>query len=201
MNEQRKLVVILDPAHGSDVLGKRSPDGSHLEYKWSRKICSLLKDRLLEAGYRVEFTTTLDKEPGLTTRKRFAENLKTDKNQTKFLISLHNNGAGDGSKWLTARGFEIYTYLRASTSAKFAKTIMEQLIRDFPDLKYRIPSPNIFNKEANFTVLSGSGYFAVLLEWLFQDNKEDVELLKNPEMNEKLADSLVEAIETINNNL
>ena len=31
----RKLIVILDPAHGSDVKGKRSPDGTHLEYLWS----------------------------------------------------------------------------------------------------------------------------------------------------------------------
>ena len=44
----RKLIVILDPAHGSDVKGKRSPDGTHLEYIWSREICKKLKDRLIK---------------------------------------------------------------------------------------------------------------------------------------------------------
>lgn len=33
------------------------------------------------------------------------------------------------------------------------------------------------DKESKFTVLMGSGYSAVLLEWLFQDNREDVALL------------------------
>jgi N-acetylmuramoyl-L-alanine amidase len=29
----KKLVIILDPAHGEEVAGKRSPDGLFREYK------------------------------------------------------------------------------------------------------------------------------------------------------------------------
>ena len=50
----RKLIVILDPAHGSDVKGKRSPDGNHLEYIWRREICKKLKDRLILNDFRVK---------------------------------------------------------------------------------------------------------------------------------------------------
>ena len=35
----KSLCIILDPAHGNDVKGKCSPDGTHKEYLWSREIC------------------------------------------------------------------------------------------------------------------------------------------------------------------
>ena len=33
---KKNITIILDPAHGEDVPGKRSPDGVHREYRWSR---------------------------------------------------------------------------------------------------------------------------------------------------------------------
>lgn len=38
----------------------------------------------------------------------------------------------------------------------------------------------------------------VLIEWLFQDNKEDVKELQSHRTNKRFEDSLVEAIESIN---
>ena len=38
---------------------------------------------------------------------------------------------------------------------------------------------------------------AVLVEWLFQDNKEDVVLLQSDEMNNRFAESICSAIEDI----
>jgi len=37
-----KYLYILDPAHGANTPGKRSPDGKHREYKWSREIISMI---------------------------------------------------------------------------------------------------------------------------------------------------------------
>ena len=31
---KKNITIILDPAHGEDVPGKRSPDGVHREYRW-----------------------------------------------------------------------------------------------------------------------------------------------------------------------
>ena len=56
----KKLIIILDPAHGSDVAGKRSPDGLHREYKWSREICADLKILFEALGYEVHYTNYLD---------------------------------------------------------------------------------------------------------------------------------------------
>lgn len=199
----KKLVIILDCAHGADVKGKCSPDGTHREYKWSRLICGKLRDKLKLSGYRVEYTNETENEIGLSQRKNIANNIKIDSNQVKFLISLHNNAAGNGSNWTNATGFEIFTSKGQTLSDKFAQVIMSNLQMDFPEsngFKHRVDlTDGDLDKEENFTVLMGN-YYAILLEWLFQDNKEDVKLLNNEIINDKLIDSLVKSINYINDN-
>lgn len=196
----KNLIIILDPAHGEETPGKRSPDGKHREYKWSRYICDELKIKLEHEGYMVTQTTFTENEPGLTKRQTFAKNYD-GQGKTKFLLSLHNNAAGNGESWYSARGFENYAFSTTGKSAEFGKVIMEQLIQDFPSMTARKgPAPNLV-KSANFTVLAGSGYYANLLEWLFQDNQEDVKLLEDYSTNFKLVESLVKAINKINDSL
>lgn len=92
---ERKLLPIIDFAHGSDVPGKQSPDGKHKEYLWSRKVGGMLAERLKQEGFKVAFTNTSDKEIGLSRRREIANNLDP-LGGTKFLLSLHNNAAGWG---------------------------------------------------------------------------------------------------------
>lgn len=191
----KDLVIILDPAHGEDVQGKRSPDGRHLEYQWSRKICSMLTNKLLDLGFQVELTNHSKKEIGLSKRRDIANRvIIPNLRAKKLLVSLHNNAAGDGTKWINARGFEVWTSKGETLSDKYAQVIMERLIKDFPELKARInkPQPLEIDKEENFTVLMGN-YPAVLIEWLFQDNKEDVDLLEDDVMNSRLVSSLTQS--------
>lgn len=199
----KKLVIILDCAHGADVKGKCSPDGTHREYKWSRLICGKLRDKLESLGYRVEYTNKTENEIGLSQRKNIANNIKIDSDQVKFLISLHNNAAGNGSNWTDATGFEIFTSKGQTLSDKFAQVIMSNLQKDFPEsngFKHRVDlTDGDLDKEENFTVLMGN-YYGILLEWLFQDNKEDVKLLNDEIINNKLIDSLVKSINYINDN-
>lgn len=137
----KKLVIILDCAHGADVKGKCSPDGTHREYKWSRLICGKLRDKLESLGYRVEYTNKTENEIGLSQRKNIANNIKINSDQVKFLISLHNNAAGNGSNWTNATGFEIFTSKGQTLSDKFAQVIMSNLQKDFPEsngFKHRV---------------------------------------------------------------
>ena len=110
-----------------------------------------------------------------------------------------------GSEWCTARGFEIYTTKGQTRSDLFATVIFEQLQEDFPitdGYKHRIdPSDGDPDKEANFTVLMGNNYWGVLLEWLFQDNPDDVALLEDEIVNRKLVESLTKALIFIDENL
>ena len=200
----RRLIPILDPAHGIDTPGKRSPDGNHRECEWSRKICSDLYKELINHGFQVEITNKEETEIGLTKRKNIANGIKCSSNQIKFLLSIHNNAAGSDGQWKNARGIEIYTSKGQTRSDKFADIIMDNLMVDFPTIeghKYRVDlTDGDKDKEANFTVLMGN-YYAILLEWLFQDNVQDVGLLNCPLINYRLVQSLVKSLIYIDEHL
>lgn len=188
---KKNVIIILDPAHGADVKGKRSPDGRHREFAWSRARVKAIRLILTSLGYKVYVTTESENEPGLSKRRNFATQICGG--ERKLLLSLHNNAAGSGDKWMSARGAEVYTTPGATDADICADYISNQFKKDFPEVKVRP------NKEARFAVLMGSGYMGVLVEWLFQDNKDDVELLMDSEMNRRFESSIVDAIEGINN--
>lgn len=56
-------VVILGTAHGSNVPGKRSPDGKFREYKFSREVIAMLRPRLEAHGYTVFVDMPSDEVP------------------------------------------------------------------------------------------------------------------------------------------
>ncbi len=194
--QKRKIVPIIDFAHGSNVSGKRSPDGRHLEWKWSRKVGNDIALILKAYGYEVFFSNPLDTESGLTNRVKFADNLKVKEGQVKFLLSFHNNAAGNGSKWMSPRGFEIWTkkgYDLADDMANMAFPIIKEW---FPNIKMRYALNKDFerDKEGELAVLKTNDAFGLLFEWGFQDNKEDVEILLNDIENKKFADAIVDVV-------
>lgn len=197
----KKLLIILDPAHGIDVPGKRSPDGRHREYKWSRERCEQIAILLRAHNYTVVFTNESDIEIGLSKRKSVAnEYAKQYPDLVSLLISPHNNAAGNGAEWLKASGIEVFTSIGRTTSDIFADYMLTQLKKWFPDAKHRYYKDEYLerDKEANFTVLMGN-YSAMLIEFLFQDNKEDVALLEDPIINKRFEDCVVDAVEDCNN--
>lgn len=196
--KKKNVIIILDPAHGADVKGKRSPDGSHLEYIWSRARVKTLRTVLTALGYEVYVTTESENEPGLSKRKNFATQLR--KGERKLLLSPHNNAAGSDGKWHDARGYAVYTTKGITKADTCADIIFKQFKEDFPDFKARLYKDKDLERdfEENFTVLMGADYMGVLIEWLFQDNLKDTELLKDPDVNKRFEDSLVKAIEKIN---
>jgi len=189
MAEKRKLKVILDPAHGSDTAGKCSPDKSHFEWKWSRERCKKIKQLLQEQGFSVYYTNDGDTEIGLTKRATSANTLCKGKEGEFLLISPHNNAAGMGDKWMTATGFSVYVANTASSNSKsFANILLDEFKYFFPKVKNR------GLLQANFTVISATNCPAVLIEFLFQDNKEEVEMLKKLTVNDKFEESVVYAV-------
>ena len=194
----KNIIIILDPAHGADVKGKCSPDGTHREYKWSRERTKNISMLLTNLGYEVYLTTDSENEPGLSKRKNFATQVR--KGSKKLLLSLHNNASGSDGKWHDANGVSIYTTKGITKADICADFIYDQFKEDFPELKMRKYSEERFGKdfEENFTVLMGADYMGVLIEWLFQDNKVDVARLSDYKTNSRFECSLVNAIEKIN---
>lgn len=195
----KELVVILDPAHGFNVAGKCSPDGTHREYRWSRERIRNIKELLLLRDFEVLETTMSENEPGLSVRKNFATNVRPG--SRKLLLSLHNNAAGADCEWHSAQGASVYTTPGITDSDRCAKILLDRFEKDFPEVRIRRYNVGELDGdfEERFTVLMGSGYMACLVEWLFQDNREDLVKLKSAEFNRRFEVSIVEAIEEINN--
>ena len=190
-----KYLYILDVAHGKDVAGKCSPDGVHHEWIWSREFCKKLAEKLTDLKIDNMIPVASDNEPGLLNRVKLYNSLPV---KNKIMISVHNNAASNG-QWANARGFEIWTTKGQTTSDKLADIFANSIKKSFPLLPFRADvSDGDLDKECNFTVLM-TQCPAMLIENLFQDNKQDVALLQDEAFNEALVDSYVEAIQTIEN--
>lgn len=178
--------IILSCAHGEEVPGKQAPDGSYKEYIGCRNLGYYIGDNLIKKGINVVYIPEkgVKTEPGLSKRIQIANKIPSP----AFYFALHNNAAGSGAKWMTARGIEIFTSPGQTSSDPFATQIFTSLQRALPKLNGDFPF-NLFwrkdmkdgdpDKEANFTELL-SKHPSVLLELGFQDNKEDLkEILQN----------------------
>lgn len=204
-NEMTKnRTIILDVAHGIDAPGKRSPDGKHLEYVWSRNRVAKIYDNIHKSKNKITFdifTPFLNEinEAGLINRVKKYNDIAKNYDAT-FVLSLHNDAFGDN--WSKPHGVSVWTSKGETMSDKYATSLYNYLINVYPNEKFR--STNWLNEheinkdpdwEANFTILAGNKYIkplydAVLLEWLFQTNKEDVKKLMNPIHNEYFEDMM-----------
>ena len=193
-----KFTIILDPAHGEETPGKRSPDEKLREYKWSRERVQELKKALELAGFEVFLTNNTDREIGLSRRSANANKISR---RNKILLSLHSNAASNGG-WSNARGYSVYTTKGKTTSDKVAEQILQDFKKNFPELQGRFDrSDGDLDIEENFTVIYKTNFPSVLIEWLFQDNKEDVKLLQSAEYNERFINSLVESLQKLDKTL
>ena len=206
MKAVSKVCVIIDPAHGANTSGKGSPYTlnavpPHLEFReylWSREICLMLATELEKKGLEVFFTVTGDEEPGLLFRYMAANShINQHPGMHHIFISIHNNAAGNGSKWCNARGWSAYTTPGQNNSDKLAECLydsMECYSKGY-DIKIRTDKRDGDRDcEANFAVLKGVKCPAVLTENLFQDNEDDVRLLLNSAIKKLIVKVHVEGI-------
>lgn len=191
------MFVILDPGHNGKVPGKRSPDGSLLEYKWAREITAKLEKRLDEL--KIEHTRTTysneDEGPeiGLTKRCIRANAAIKGRLDKSIFVSIHVNAAGAQGKWMAARGWSVFVSPKASSNSKKLASYMATSAKVMGQ-KVRVPDPQHLYWPGNFTVLNKTSMPAVLVENLFQDNKEDVEYLLSEEGKNTLVEVIIKGI-------
>lgn len=197
---KQNLFLILDRAHGNNTPGKCSPDGRHREWKWSEEICNRIEDALILKGYKVYRTIPRGEinEPGLDERVIRADAIP-EKN--KLMLSIHNNAAGAAGQWMSARGMGFYTTKGQTGSDVMCTRLYEKFENVFKNTEVvfrKDMSDGDPDNEANFRVMMGKTYFAILMEILFQDNKEDVLLLESEDFKQKVVNAIVEYFENEN---
>lgn len=174
---KKNNIIILDNGHGLETLGKRSPDGVFREYRWCRDFVKLLKSKLEYWGYKVIELVPEEEDISLSARVNRANEIYTLHNNC-ILISIHNNAAGDGSKWYNATGWEAWTSEGNTRSDKLAEIFYEEA--ELKGLKTRKDLSDMdADKEANFTILTKTKCPAVLTENMFMDSKKDLEFLNS----------------------
>lgn len=172
------MIILIDNGHGKETPGKRSPDGTLLEYKWCREVAIIVCDLLQAEGYRAKL---LVPEPNdISLAERVSRANKYNKKDT-ILVSIHNNAAGNDGKWRKARGWRIFTTRGITEADTLAECIWQCAKKEF---KAPLTVGSYSNQEYghdwenDFYIIKKSYCPAVLVENFFQDNKDDVAYLK-----------------------
>ena len=175
LKEEKKMpLVCLDAGHGIDTAGKRSPDGSLLEYEFNRDVANRIENILSRHNVEV-LTCYSDNDTPLSQRCQMANMFNAD-----YFVSIHANA--DKEYWTNANGWEIYVVSKGGKAEELAKKIHKHSIKDL-GLKDR------GIKTANFTVLKDTNMPAVLIEHGFYTNKEECEKLKDSNFRQKCAEA------------
>ena len=190
------MKILIDPGHGIDTPGKRSPDGLFLEYLWNRQVADLILEGLVSAG--VDASLVVTETNDVTLRNR-VNRINTICNRVGasnvLLVSVHANAAGNGSAWMNASGWSCYTSKGKTRSDQVAECLYDAFEEEFQDRKIRKDiSDGDRDWEENFYVLEKSKCPAVLLENFFYDNREECAWMLQEETKRRIASAAVKGI-------
>ena len=188
------MVILADPGHGIDTLGKRSPDGRLREYKYAREIAAEVVKRLKTMDYNAQQLVTEENDISLGTRcKRVNDICKHFGASNVLVVSVHCNAAGADGKWHDARGWQACVSLNASAKSKQLASYLFDAAQA-QGLKMRSPKPGQKWWAQNLAICRDTNCPAVLTENLFQDNLADVEYLLSDEGREAIVNLHVNGI-------
>lgn len=194
-SKRKEICILLDPAHGKSVAGKKSPDSRLREYLWSRRCISKIIKRLQDDGYRAVIITESIEEIGLANRVQICANYSKifGKMKTVFL-SVHCNAARSDGKWSSAHGWCVFVSNNCSdNSKKLAEYLYDEV--ESRGIHCRKPLPKQKYWQQNFYVIKNTPCPAALVETLFMDNKDDCEYLLSEEGMNTFVDCYVKALE------
>ena len=189
------MLILLDPAHGHNTLGKRSPDGTLLEYAYTRDLARQVVKILKSRGYDSELLVPEDDDIPLSERvRRTNAHCQALGKSNVLLISLHINAAGDGTRWHTATGWSCYTCKGQTESDRLADCLYkaaEQILKN-QVIRTDYARDGDPDWEENFYILSKSHCGAVLTENFFMDNHSDLDFILSQACKQAIIDTHVE---------
>ncbi|CDF59197.1 N-acetylmuramoyl-L-alanine amidase [Thermobrachium celere] len=170
------MKICIDPGHGGFDSGAVGPTllmEKDVNLSISLKLAEILKFN----GIDVVLTREKDENPARNSRESlknrvdFANSIGAD-----YFISIHCNSAADKN----ASGSEVYCYSLRSP----AKSIAEQILKELVD---KMGFRNRGVKTRNFYVLKHTKMPACLVEVAFISNIKEEAILKNENMQKKIA--------------
>ena len=190
------MKVLIDPGHGIDTPGKRSPDGLFLEYLWNRQVADMLLERLVAMGIDASLVVTETNDVTLRNRVNRVNTICNKVGASNvLLVSIHANAAGNGSSWQNAKGWSCYSSKGKTKSDQVAECLYDAFEEEFPERKIRKDlSDGDRDWEENFYVLEKSRCPAVLLENFFYDNREECAWMLQEETKKRIASAAVKGI-------
>ena len=190
------MKVLIDPGHGIDTPGKRSPDGLFREYLWNRQVADLILEGLVSAGVDASLVVTETNDVTLRNRVNRVNTICNRIGASNvLLVSVHANAAGNGSAWMNASGWSCYTSKGKTRSDQVAECLYDAFEEEFQDRKIRKDmSDGDRDWEENFYVLQKSKCPAVLLENFFYDNREECAWMLQEETKRRIAGAAVKGI-------
>lgn len=190
------MKILIDPGHGIDTPGKRSPDGLFREYLWNRQVADMILGGLLSAGVDASLVVTETNDVTLRNRVNRVNTICNRLGASNvLLVSVHANAAGNGSAWMNAKGWSCYTSKGKTKSDQVAECLYDAFEEEFQDRNIRKDmSDGDRDWEENFYVLAKSKCPAVLLENFFYDNREECAWMLQEETKRRIAGAAVKGI-------
>ena len=190
------MKIFIDNGHGLMTAGKRSPDGQFREAFYNREIAKRVVSDLRDRGLDAEILVPEDDDISLAERvRRINAACFLLGKQNVILVSIHVNAAGNGSKWLNATGWSVYTCKGQTASDKLAECLCQAAIKNFPGRRIRTDmSDGDMDLEEGFFILRKSLCPAVLTENFFMDSHSDLEYLQSRAGKQAVVDTHVEGI-------
>ena len=190
------MKILIDPGHGIDTPGKRSPDGLFREYLWNRQVADLILEGLVSAGVDASLVVTETNDVTLRNRVNRVNTICNRLGASNvLLVSVHANAAGNGSAWMNAKGWSCYTSKGKTQSDQVAECLYDAFEAEFQDRKIRKDmSDGDRDWEENFYVLQKSKCPAVLLENFYYDNREECAWMLQEETKRRIASAAVKGI-------
>ena len=190
------MKILIDNGHGLMTTGKRSPDGQFREAFYNREIARRVVSDLRDRGLDAELLVPEDDDISLAERVRRVNTACFLLGKANVvLVSIHVNAAGNGSKWMNATGWSVYTCKGQTASDKLAECLCQAAIKNFPGHRIRTDmSDGDMDWEEGFYILRKSLCVAVLTENFFMDSRSDLEYLQSRAGKQAVVDTHVEGI-------
>lgn len=187
----KNITIILNSGHGASTIGKCSPDKKLYEWKFTRELAKRIQLTCDQLGIKCIRANTDDSDPSLTTRANNINKIvrqEAELGNQCLMIDLHGNAAGNGSSWMNASGWEVWSTVGTTKSDEFAKLLCKHFPIIFPGKKLR------GHKEKDFTLIYKCSCPCVLTENFFYDNKDDFALMMSEQGLQKITDLHIAAI-------